>query len=332
MRSSNDLYVDLGTTNTLIYGKGRGLLLDEPSMIAFRRLELFGIGHSAKKMFGKTPQNISIRRPLREGVIADFDTTAKMLYRFLKRVRENHILLKPRIIISLPCEVTEFEKNAVREAGYGLGAGQVYLLDEPMAAAIGSGLPVLSPKGQMVVDIGGGTTEIALISLGGIVNSMAVRVGGDHLDEAISMHLRNNHNFVVGEPTAERIKMVVGHLDPQATLFADVGGYDLNLGLPRKMKITSQMVLRPIEGMVREIIVAIKQSLEITPPELAGDIAENGLVLAGGGALLQGLADRLVTEIGIPVQIAQEPLLSVARGGAQALEDSKLFDGIQRPA
>lgn len=342
MFKDTDIYIDLGTANTLIYGRGRGFLLNEPSLLAVkhsltRPQQLFGLGRPAKKMLGKTPGNISIVRPLREGVIADFESTARMLHAFVGRIRENTFWLKPRMLISLPCQVTPFEKRAVEEVGYGLGAGKVFLLDEPMAAAIGSGLSVLGHRGHMVVDIGGGTTEIAVISLGGIVTSTAVRVGGDAIDDAIIEFVRNQFKFVIGEQTAERIKCSVGSVSSrdmgsQEILDCEVGGIDLVKGLPSALRIDSTMLLQPIESVVKVIIQNIRATLEKVPPEIASDIAENGILCTGGGALLKGMQERLAQEFGVKVTTADQPLLSVALGGAKALEDRKFFEKIQTPA
>jgi rod shape-determining protein MreB len=330
-----DLYIDLGTANTLIYAKRRGFLLNEPSFLAYRHdspgpAELFGLGRPAKAMLGKNPPHLSVVKPLREGVIADFDGTARMLHAFLRRVRENIFWFRPRMIISLPCRVTPFERRAVEEVGLEMGAREVQLLDEPMAAAIGSGLQVLRNRGEMIVDIGGGTTEIAVISLGGIVASTAIRRGGDDIDEAIVQGLQKRHHFLVGEATAERIKIAVAHLNPSAGNFMEVGGIDLIKGLPGKLRVDSSMVFECVNSVVQDIIQGVRRTLELVPPEIAGDIAENGIVLAGGGALLGGLGAKLNQEIGVPVRLARDPLLAVAFGGAQVLEDDRLFDHVRR--
>lgn len=340
MLKSPDLYIDLGTANTIIYGSKRGFLLNEPSVLAMKRTsagkkDLFGLGGSAKQMIGRNPENISIVKPLSEGVISDSESTARMLASFLRKIKTSLFLLKPRMIISLPCRVTEYERNAVKEVGLSLGGRIVHLLDEPMAAAVGSGLSVLSHKGSMVVDIGGGTSEIAVISLGGIISSAAVRVGSDRIDQLIIEHLRNRYNFRIGEQTAEYLKINIADVGPNVELkglTCEVGGFDCQKGLPRKVNVNSAMIYEPVNSVVKEIISAIKRTLEVVPPEVSGDIAENGMVLAGGGALLNGLRERLIFETGIPVRVAQDPLLSVACGGAEALENRKLFEAIARTA
>ena len=335
MLKSTDLYIDLGTANTLIYAKGRGFLLNEPSVLAVRRRgELFALGAPAKSMIGREPSVLSVHRPLREGVIADFDNTARMLHAFIKRARKTMTWIKPRMIISLPCRVTNFEKRAVEEVGYELGARKVHLLDEPVAAAIGVGLPVLGNRGQMIVDVGGGTTEIAVISLGGIIAASAVRVGGDNVDTLITNLLKNHYQFVIGEQTAERIKIAVANVDPASgeKRAIEAGGFSLTRGVPKKIRVDTDMIFPAADSVARTIVEAVKKALETCPPEIAGDLAETGLVLTGGGALLAGLRSRIEREVGIPVKVSSEPLLSVALGGAKALEDPRLFEVIERPA
>lgn len=330
MKKSVDIYIDLGTANTLIYAKGRGFMLNQPSMLAIKQTashrEVFGLGQPAKFMLGKTPEHISVLRPLKEGVIADFDNTVQMLSSFLFRIRENIFWFRPRMIISLPCRVSNFERKAVEEAAKTLGAGTVHLLDEPMAAAIGAHLPVLKNRGCMVIDVGGGTTEIAVISLGGIVSCTAVRIGGDAIDSGIIQYLRHYHQFVIGEQTAEYLKMTVAHLTMNKSVL--VGGQDLYKNLPSKKVITSSMVYPVVESVTREIILAAHKTMESLPPEIAVDIAENGIVLTGGGALIGGLKEALEYELNVPVTIPKDPLMSVALGGARALEDNHLFDSI----
>lgn len=332
MKKSVDIYIDLGTANTLIYGKGKGFMLNEPSVLAIRETsshrEMFGLGLPAKKMLGKTPELISIHRPLREGVIADFDNTVRMLTGFLNRVRENMFWFRPRMIVSLPCRVSNFERKAVEEAAKNLGAGTVHLLDEPMAAAIGAKLPVLNNRGCMVIDVGGGTTEIAVISLGGIVSCSAVRIGGDAIDDAIVQHLRLSHQFVIGAQTAEYIKMQIAHLSPHVDKSVLIGGQDLNKNLPSKRVIKSHMIYPAVESVTREIILAAHKTIESLPPEIAVDLSDNGIVLTGGGALIGGLREALAKELGVRVHIPQDPLMSVALGGAHALENNALFDSI----
>ncbi len=345
MLKTTDIYIDLGTANTLIYGSRKGFLLNEPSILAINTKSrgsglgpnsIFALGRSAKPMVGKTPSHLQVVRPLRQGVISDFDSTTKMLHAFIRRMKENVFWFRPRMIISLPCKVTQFEKRAVEEVGYALGARTVHLLDEPIAAAVGAGLPILSSRGQMIVDIGGGTTEIAILSLGGIVTSCAVRTGGDNVDDAIVEKLRSSFQFVVGTPTAERIKMELGNaLEDDFGAVPSrlaVGGINLITGLPGRMSVESSAIFPAIDGVVRQIILAIQKALEQCPPEIAGDIAQDGIVLAGGGALLKGLPQRISRDIGLPVTVAKDPLFSVAFGGAKLLEDHRLFEGIERPA
>lgn len=334
----NEFYIDLGTANTLIYGKGRGFILNEPSVLAFtetfsRGRRVFALGRFAKKMIGKTPPNISVVCPMKEGVIADFESTSAMLALFIQRVREQFFWLRPRLIISLPCRVTKFEKCAVEETGYNLGARHVHLIDEPVAAAIGTGLQVLGNRAQMIVDIGGGTTEVAVISMGGIVTSNAIRIGGYNLDTAIVDHLRNQYHFLVGEQTSEFIKLEIANssLAQGKTYSCEVGGIDLQTALPRKISLTSHMIQAPVDSYVKQIVAALRSTLSECPPEVSGDIATSGIVLAGGGALLRGLDSRLTEILGIPMRIANDPLLSVAFGGAKVLEDPKLFDFVERP-
>lgn len=333
----NEFYIDLGTANTLIYGKGRGFVLNEPSVLAFtesfsRRRSVFALGRSAKKMIGKTPPSISIVRPLKEGAISDFESTGEMLTLYIKRIRDQLFWFKPRLIISLPCRVTKFEKQAVEETGYSLGARKVHLIDEPVAAAIGAGLQVLDKRAQMIVDIGGGTTEIAVIAMGGMVVSNAIRIGADKLDSEIIDHLRTRYHFSVGEQTAEFIKLEIANADlAQGENYScEVGGIDLQSGLPRRISLTSKMIQDPVDRYVKQIIVALRFTLSVCPPEVSGDIATSGIVLAGGGALLSGLNSKLTAALGIAVRTANDPLLSVAFGGAKALEDSKLFDIVER--
>lgn len=334
---SRDLYIDLGTANTIVYGKNRGLLLNEPSVFAVRQYKnksssLYSIGQPAKKMLGKNPEEVSVIRPLHEGVIADVDSTAKMLAAFLKRVKETLHWYRPRIIISLPCEVTRFEKQAVEDVGYSLGAGKVYLLDEPMVAAIGSGVKVLGSEAQMVVDIGGGTTEIAVISLGGIISSTAVRIGGNNIDQAIIHYLRTQENFIIGEQTAERVKIEIGSLIENDNRQATIGGFDTNLGLPRKLSLSSQGIFPTLDSVVKEIILGIRKILEVLPPEVSADVSDKSIVLTGGGAMISGLSARVERDTGIAAYVAKDPLFSVALGGAKALENNKLFDALEKPA
>lgn len=336
MFKSTDLYIDLGTANTLIYIKKSGLVLNEPSVLTVKNnsknsSQLFATGHEAKLMLGKTPENLSVLRPLKEGVISDFDSTAAMLHKFITQIKKQLFWFRPRLIISLPCQVSQFEKKAVEEIGYNLGAKKVHLLHEPVAAAIGASLPVLSNSGSMIVDIGGGTTEIAIIAMGGIINAQAVRIGGNNIDEAIIDLMASQYRMGIGELTAEKIKIKVGSaLLSKATTI--VAGLDLTTGLPKKFQISSQMVYPAIDNVVSQIITSIKKAFESCPPEISADIASQGITLTGGGALIHGLSHRISEAIGVPVNIADHPLFSVALGGAKALEDNRLFDALEQPA
>ncbi|TXH91881.1 MAG: rod shape-determining protein [Pseudomonas sp.] len=326
---STDLAIDLGTANTLIYVRGKGIVLDEPSVVSIRheggpqgKKTIQAVGKEAKAMLGKVPGNIEAIRPMKDGVIADFTVTEQMLKQFIKMVHPQSILRpSPRIIICVPCGSTQVERRAIRESALGAGASDVYLIEEPMAAAIGAGLPVEEARGSMVVDIGGGTTEIALISLNGVVYAESVRVGGDRFDEAIITYVRRNYGSLIGESTAERIKQEIG------TAYAggevrevDVRGRNLAEGVPRSFTLNSNEVLEALQESLATIVQAVKSALEQSPPELASDIAERGLVLTGGGALLRDLDKLLSQETGLPVIVAEDPLTCVARGGGRALE------------
>ncbi|WP_010597312.1 rod shape-determining protein [Rickettsiella massiliensis] len=324
---SKDISIDLGTANSLIYVRGEGIVLNEPSVVAIRTEEgnqrsVLAVGGEAKGMLGRTPGNINAIRPLKDGVIADFFVTEKMLQHFIHKVHQNRFLRPaPRILICVPCGSTQVERRAIRESALGAGAREVYLIEEPMAAAIGAGMPVDEARGSLVVDIGGGTTEVAVISLGGVVYAQSVRVGGDRFDEAIVNYVRRNYGSLIGEPTAERIKHEIG------TAFAlpevhemEVRGRNISEGVPRAFVLNSNEVLEALQEPLSNIVGAIRTALEQTPPELAADISERGMVLTGGGALLRNL-DRLITEeTGMPVVVAEDPLTCVARGGGRALE------------
>ncbi|MCD8524743.1 MAG: rod shape-determining protein [Gammaproteobacteria bacterium] len=332
---SNDLSIDLGTANTLIYVRGRGIVLDEPSVVAIRQDQLGGqkkvaaVGIEAKRMLGRTPGNIAAIRPMKDGVIADFFVTEKMLQHFIHKVHENRFLRpSPRVLVCVPCGSTQVERRAIRESALGAGAREVYLIDEPMAAAIGSGMPVHEANGSMVVDIGGGTTEVAIISLGGIVYSSSVRIGGDRFDEAIINYVRRNYGTLIGESTAERIKHEIGSAFPSKELFKmEVRGRNLAEGVPRSFVLNSDEILEALQESLSGIVGAILTALEQTPPELAADIAERGMVLTGGGALLRDIDKLLSKETQLPVIIAEDPLTCVARGGGRALELSDKMGG-----
>jgi rod shape-determining protein MreB and related proteins len=325
---STDLSIDLGTANTLIYVRGKGIVLNEPSVVAVRReangqSRVVAVGTEAKRMLGRTPGNISAIRPLKDGVIADFSITEKMLQYFIHRVHESKFFLRPspRVLVGVPCGSTQVERRAIRESALGAGAREVYLIDEPMAAAIGAELPVDKANGSMVVDIGGGTTEVAIISLNGIVYSESVRIAGDRFDEAIISYVRRNYGSLIGESTSEQIKKEIGTAFPGTTVREmEVRGRNIAEGIPRSFTLTSNEVLEALQEPLSGIIGAIRAALEQTPPELAADIAERGMVLTGGGALLKDLDRLLMEETGLPVIVADDPLTCVARGGGRALE------------
>ena len=323
---SSDLSIDLGTANTLIYVREKGIVLNEPSVVAIRHHQgqkvVEAVGVDAKRMLGRTPGNITAIRPLKDGVIADFQVTEKMLQHFIKKVHsQNFVPPSPRVLICVPCMATEVEKRAIKESAYSAGAREVFLIEEPMAAAIGAGLPVDEAVGSMVVDIGGGTTEIAILSLNGVVFSDSVRIGGDRFDEAIVNFVRRKYGSVMGDTTAERIKMEIGAAYPAKEVREiDVRGRNLAEGVPKSFTLSSDEILEALQEPLAGIVQAVKRVLEQSPPELASDIAETGIVLTGGGALLRDL-DRLLThETGLPVIVAEEPLTCVARGGGEALE------------
>ncbi len=326
---SNDLSIDLGTANTLIYARGRGIVLDEPSVVAIRQdrgpggpKSIEAYGKAAKGMLGRTPQNITAIRPMRDGVIADFNITEKMLQHFIRSVHESKILRpSPRVLICVPCGATQVERRAIRESAAGAGARKVYLIDEPMAAAIGAGMPVDEPKGSMVLDIGGGTSEVAVISLNGIVYSSSIRVGGDKFDDAITNYVRRNYGILIGEVTAERIKHEIGTAYPGKDLLEiEVKGRNLSEGIPRSFSLNSNEILESLQEPLHGIVGAVKIALEQTPPELGADVAERGIVLTGGGSLLRDIDRLIMEETGLPVVLAEEPLTCVARGGGRVLE------------
>ena len=318
-----DMAVDLGTANTLVYVRGRGIVLSEPSVVAVdsRTGEVHAVGIEAKRMLGRTPGTIQAIRPLKDGVIADFDVTEEMLRHFIQKVHQNR-WAHPRVVVCVPSGVTGVEKRAVEEACLSAGARQAYLIEEPMAAAIGAGLPVGEPTGSMVVDIGGGTTEVAVISLGGIVVSQSIRVGGDELDEAIVAHCKQNYKLAIGTQTAEEVKLEAGSASPlPEEVRTEIRGRDLVSGLPKTIELTSEEVRAALEEPVSHIVAAVKETLDRTPPELAGDIMDRGITLAGGGALLQRLEQRLRDECQMPCQLAESPLTCVAVGSGISLEE-----------
>ncbi|MBA2351693.1 MAG: rod shape-determining protein [Burkholderiales bacterium] len=326
---SNDLAIDLGTANTLIYVKGHGIVLNEPSVVAIRqgggpngKKVIQSVGLAAKQMLGRTPHNITAIRPMKDGVIADFTVTEQMLKQFIKKVHDSRWFSpSPRIVICVPCGSTQVERRAIRESAYGAGARKVELIEEPMAAAIGADLPVEEATGSMVVDIGGGTTEVGVISLGGIVYSGSVRVGGDKFDEAIINYIRRNYGMLIGDPTAEEIKKEIGSAFPGSEVREkEVKGRNLAEGIPRSFTISSNEILEALTDPLNSIVSVVKSALEQTPPELGADIAEKGMVLTGGGALLRDIDRLLMEETGLPVIVAEDPLTCVVRGCGRALE------------
>jgi rod shape-determining protein MreB len=326
---NDDLAIDLGTANTLIYVRGKGIVLDEPSVVAIRqeggpngKKVIQEVGLAAKQMLGRTPGNITAIRPMKDGVIADFTVTEQMLKHFIKKVHNSRFFKpSPRIIICVPCGSTQVERRAIRESAIGAGASNVYLIEEPMAAAIGADLPVGEATGSMVVDVGGGTTEVGVISLGGLVYKGSVRVGGDKFDEAIINYIRRNYGMLIGETTAEQIKKEIGSAFPGSEVREkEVKGRNLAEGIPRSFTISSNEILEALTEPLNSIVSAVKSALEQTPPELAADIAEKGMVLTGGGALLRDIDRLLMEETGLPVIIAEDPLTCVVRGSGMALE------------
>ena len=327
---SNDLAIDLGTANTLIYMRGKGIVLSEPSVVAIRqeggpngKTTIHAVGHTAKQMLGRVPGNINAIRPMKDGVIADFTVTEQMLKQFIRMASPSRLFApSPRIIICVPCGSTQVERRAIKESALAAGASEVYLIEEPMAAAIGAGLPVNEAAGSLVVDIGGGTTEVGLISLGGMVYAGSVRVGGDKFDQAIINYIRRNFGMLIGEPTAEMIKKKIGSAFPGSEVMEiEVKGRNIAEGVPRTFTVHSNEILEALSEPLNQIVVAVKNALEKTPPELGADIAEHGLMLTGGGALLRDLDQLLKEETGLPVHVAEEPLNCVVKGCGIALEN-----------
>ncbi len=322
---SNDVAIDLGTATTLVYVKGKGIMLSEPSIVAIRKGTdtVIAVGEEAKEMLGKTPGYITAIRPMRDGVIADFEITERMLRYFIQRVHKRDSMIKPRIIISVPSGVTEVEKRAVRDSAEQAGARAVYLIEEPMAAAIGAGMPISEPSGSMIVDIGGGTTEVAVISLGGIVYGMSERVAGDELDEAIISYLKRMYNVLIGVRSAERVKKEIGSAFPmEEEVKMEVKGRDMVTGMPRTLTVRSEEIREALEEPLGVIIETVKTALERTPPELSADIVDRGIVLAGGSSLLHNLDERLREETGVPVNLADDPVTAVVLGAGKVLDES----------
>ncbi|MCP1230200.1 rod shape-determining protein [Acetobacter indonesiensis] len=329
---SADMAIDLGTANTLVYVKGRGIVLNEPSVVAIAEVrgkkQLLAVGEEAKLMVGRTPGNITAIRPMRDGVIADFDVAEEMIKHFIRKVHNRRAFTSPQIIVCVPSGSTAVERRAIQESAESAGARRVFLIEEPMAAAIGAGLPVTEPSGSMIVDIGGGTTEVAVISLGGIVYARSVRVGGDKMDEAIISYIRRTHNLLIGESSAERIKIKLGSAmmpdDPEdPSPWLDVKGRDLINGVPREVQVSQAQIAESLIEPVSQIVDAVTTALENTPPELAADIVDKGIVLTGGGALLYRLSDVLRLSTGLPVTVGEDPLSCVALGTGRALEEMK---------
>jgi rod shape-determining protein MreB and related proteins len=324
---SDDLAIDLGTANTLIYTRGQGIVCNESSVVAVQKdargaKRVLAVGLEAKKMLGRTPGNIVAIRPLKDGVIADFETTEAMLRYFIRKVHNRRALVRPRIVICVPNGITEVEKRAVKESAQLAGAREVYLMEEPMAAAIGAGLPVTEPVGNMIVDIGGGTTEVAVISLAGIVFSRSIRVGGDKMDEAIIQYIKRKYNLLIGERTAELIKITIGSAYPGDEIHTmEIKGRDLVAGVPKTVELTDEEIRDSLLESINQVVEAVRVALERTPPELASDIVDKGIVLAGGGALLRNLDVLLREETGLPVVVADDPLTAVVMGAGKALDE-----------
>jgi rod shape-determining protein MreB len=325
---SNDLAIDLGTANTLIYVKGKGIVLSEPSVVAIKKgtNQVLKVGREAKEMLGRTPGGIVAIRPLKDGVIADFDVTEQMIRAFILKSHNRKALVRPRVIVGVPSGITQVEKRAIRDSADQAGAREVYLIEEPMAAAIGAGLPVQEPTGSMIVDIGGGTTEVAVISLSGIVYSQSVRIAGDEMDEAITQYLKRKYNLLIGERTAENIKIQIGSAYPfDEPRKMDIKGRDLVEGIPKTLAISDSDIREALHDPVFSIVDAVKTALERTPPELSADIAENGIVLAGGGALLHGLDTLISLETHLKVRVADDPLSCVVLGTGKVLDELDLL-------
>jgi rod shape-determining protein MreB len=328
---SNDLAIDLGTANTLVYVKGKGIVACEPSVVAVQKdarggRRVLAVGKDAKEMLGRTPGNIVAIRPMRDGVIADFEITEAMLRYFIAKAHNRRTMVKPRVIVCVPFGITEVEKRAVRESAESAGAREVYLIEEPMAAAIGAGLPITEPSGNMIVDIGGGTTEVAIISLAGIVYSKSVRIGGDKMDDAIIQHMKRKYNLLIGERTAELVKCSIGTAYPtDEVAYMDVKGRDLVAGIPKTLRINSDEIREALSEPINAIVDAVRGALERTPPELSADIVDKGIVLAGGGSLLKNLDVLLREETGLPVMLADDPLSAVVLGSGKALDEISLL-------
>jgi len=323
---SNDMGIDLGTATTLVYVKGQGIVLCEPSVVAIQKgtHNVLAVGEEAKRMLGRTPGNIVAIRPMKDGVIADFEITEDMLRYFIKKVHNRKVFVRPRMVIAIPSGITEVEKRAVKDSAEHAGAREVYLVEEPISAAIGVGLPIQEPSGNMIIDIGGGTTEIAVISLAGIVFSRSIRIGGDELDEAIIEHLKKTYNLMIGERTAEDVKIKIGSAYPlEEELTMEVRGRDLVAGLPKTITVSSEEIREAIAGPISAVLEATRMTLERTPPELSADLIERGIIIAGGGALLRGFDKLISEETGLPVHVAEDPMTAVAIGTGKVLSEIK---------
>ena len=328
---SSDLAIDLGTANTLVYIRGRGIVLREPSIVVVddRNGRIQAVGLEAKDMLGKTPANIRVIRPMRDGVIADFETTEKMLQYFIKKTRMGNQFLKPRIVIGIPSEITQVERRAVRDAALRARANEVFLIEQAMAAAIGADLPITEPGGNMIVDIGGGTTDVAVISLSGVVISKTIRIASNEMDEAIIQYIKKKYNLLIGERTAEQIKIRIGSAFPlDEPLEMEIKGRDLTYGIPKTLNVNDSEIREALEGVVQTLIEVVKNTLEKTPPELAADIVDRGIILCGGGALLKNLDKRLREETSLPIFLADDPLSSVVLGAGKILENLPLLEKI----
>ncbi|HPR64608.1 MAG TPA: rod shape-determining protein [Thermoanaerobaculia bacterium] len=331
---SNDLAIDLGTANTLVFAKGRGIVVEEPSIVAKNTVtnKVEAVGIEAKEMLGRTPGNIIAIRPMKDGVIADFEVTEQMLQYFIRKAHGRSYLMRPRIVISVPAEITQVEKRAVKDSAMKAGASEVYLIEQAMAAAIGAGLPIVEPSGNMIVDIGGGTTDVAVISLAGIVYSRSVRIAGNEMDQSIIQYLKKKYNLLIGERTAEQVKMEIGSAFPlDKPLTMEIKGRDLVEGIPKSIQVTDEEIREALAEVVGTIVETVKVTLERTPPELSADIMDKGIIIGGGGSLLKNLDQRLREETGLPVSVAENPLACVALGTGQMLVDFQLLRRIAIP-
>ena len=327
----NDLAIDIGTANTVVYTAHHGIVLNEPSVLTMNTETgaVISVGHEARKMIGRTPEHIVSIRPLKDGVVADFETAQKMLRQFMEQAGMRRVLSRPTVVVAVPPVVTSVEHRAIKDAAYAAGARKVYIMEEPMAAAIGAGLPVQEPMGSMIVDIGGGTTDVAVISLGGIVTSRSIRIGGDAIDASIVSYIKNHYSLLIGERTAEELKMAIGSaFRTPAETDARIRGRDLVSGLPKDLMVSAKEIRDAIEDQISKIVGAIKATLDETPPDLVADLSRNGIMLAGGGALLHGLSERLRHETGMPVAVAEDPLYTVVNGAGRCVENLELLKRI----